>query len=125
MRESRKSKQINESSWHDRIMVLVSCLIPFIIIFLLPFESFEPEEEYEGIVTGMHQAQTRTGSAPVEFLVTLDDGSIARVNASQMGTFQKERRVVVRKYVSSIFRRTRYKFVKYIEPSADGIEKMP
>lgn len=128
MRASKKQKRtIREKRWYDPLFGVIMIFVFIVLIVILPIllflEPFESSGEYEGHVSGLYQRQTRYAS-PTRFLVTLDNGKIVAVNAAKMGTFQKGKRVIVREWISRWFRRTRYAFIQYIEPS-DGIELIP
>lgn len=123
----KRIRAIAKHGWGERIANIITVIIfGAILIFfttLLPSEPFEERGKYEGKLLGLYQAQTRYG-APTQFLVTLNTGTVVKVNASKMGTFKKGREVIVQEWRSKWFRRTRYVFVMYIEPS-DGIKTIP
>jgi hypothetical protein len=127
--QTSKKRVVQESKWYNTVLKTIVTLGFIGIIIGLPFvwyaEPFEVTGQYKGKISGLYQRQTRYGS-PTRFLITLENGKIVAVNPSQMGVFQRGRRVIVEESVSKYFRRHHYMFVRYDDPSPDVIvEEIP
>lgn len=88
--------------------------VPLILSVLFLTESFGTNGQYEGTVSGAYQPQSEYGE-PTRFIIKLDNGKTVDVSATRMGPFKQGRRVLVRKWRSQWFHRTRYTFMHYIE----------
>jgi hypothetical protein len=94
--------------------------LPIIVVVLLCFYAlaFDPPRPVGEPVPGTFKEgeQARTGEGIEKaYQVVLDDGRIAKLDGSQMGSVESGRRLLVQENVTSIFKRKSFTFVRYIE----------
>ncbi len=76
------------------------------------FESYTPSKQVTGTVNSINK-DIHSDKAPAQIVVVLDNGGYAQIDQDFVGVFQKGKKVVLQEYVSSIFRRKKYIFIRY------------
>lgn len=91
--------------------------VGLVLVFLAFF--FDPTtttEQVKGTVTGWWHSQGRWSTGRTYFVVQLESGPI--VNARAQGhVFRGNRKAVIAKETTALFRRKRYAFLRYLDGS--------
>ncbi len=86
--------------------------IAFAFFIISWFESFTPSVQVTGTVTSKNK-NVYSDKAPTQVVVALDNGGYAQIDQDFMGVFQKGKKVILQEYVSTLFSRKKYTFVRY------------